>query len=211
MGTLYLGKRVESNRQPLRLFRFEEFDNELQRLSLESGVKEIYSLYTKFGKKDLSPHGSSKDPLKTTLAAKSFLSYASVDAYNMFYGGNNGTLQRLDIPDGFALNDYQERARAYLVGICRFYITDYICAGYSLPPDCQFILEEVFASVQEFKRKEEGIIDSGFLVNTLRLFLPTRLLELLSSLYCYSTPTPECSASFVHGTPSDYNTFRDEL
>ena len=211
MGTIYLGRRVETERHPLRLFRLEDFDNELQRLSVESGVKEIYSLYTKFGKKDLSPHESSKDPLKTTLAAKSFLSYASVDAYNMFYSDSNGTMQRLDIQGGFALSEYQERARAYLVAICRFYITDYICAGYNLPADCQFIMEEVLITVREFKQRGEEEVDSGFLIGILRFFLPTRLLEFLSSFYCYSTPTPECFASFVHGTPSDINALRDEL
>eukprot|EP01036_Dinobryon_divergens_P022453 gene22453-30710_t len=211
VGTIYLGKKVETQRQPLRLFRFEDFDNELKRLSVESGVKEIYALYTKFGKTDLSPHETSKDPLKTTLAAKSFLSYASVDAYNTFYSGSNGTMQRLDIPSGFALSEYQERARAYLVAICRFYITDYICAGYKLPADCQFIMEEVLTSVREFKRREEEIIDSGFLMGILRIFLPTRLLEFLSSFYCYKTPTPECFASFVHGTSSDNTILRDEL
>jgi hypothetical protein len=73
-------------------------------------------------------------------------------------------------------------------------------------------MEEVLTSVREFKRREEEITeDSGFLMGILRFFLPTRLLEFLSSFYCYKTPTPECFASFVHGTPSDNTILRDEL
>jgi len=199
------------------MYRTESFASEWKRLADDSGVKQLHLLYEKFGGRDLAPHASSLDPLQTSLAGKSFLSYASIDAYNMLYnhrvpspdGSSLTAKERLGVPHGVTLETHALRARDYLVAICRMYITDYICTGYELPKDCQFILQEVEQLVKESRRMNPK---KWTVLRALRALVPVRWLNYMSIIYCFSTPTPECMAEFTHGTVMDDDTsMHDEL
>jgi len=224
IGSIHLANLLEAPKQPLQVYRTESFNSEWKRLADDCGVRQLHLMYKKFGSRDLAPHASSKDPLQTSLAAKSFLSYASIDAYNMLYSHRNPSLdkdnstgddsvgrdssaetERLGVPHGVTLEAHALRARAYLVAICRLYITDYICAGYALPKDCEFILQEVEQLVRAQKRTTPAS-SKDLLMRTLRAVLPVSWLNYMSSMYCISTPTPECMAEFTHGTVTDDDT-----
>ena len=185
-------------------------------------MKQLFNLYSKFGHKDLSPHVTTGDPLKTTLAAKSFLSYASVDAFNALYGAqvNQSDLEegtsnwRLGIPEGVELIAYQEKAKSYLIAICRIYFSDYVCADYALPNDCQFLIEEAVGIVKEIQEKERERERGGrswWMELLRRKVLPAWGMNLLSSLYCLYDRSPECVASFLYGIPTDRDSFQEEL
>lgn len=226
IGTIYLGNTVEEVTVPmvarkgkkepprgLHLYKVEDFNNEWTRLSQDSEVSQLALIYRALGGKDVTPHPTSKDPLKTSFAAKSFLSYASIDAYNMFFSSSStsfpasshGKKERLDIPPGETLDSFQQKARVYLTAICRYYLTDYICAGYELPADCAFLLEEVELTVKEYNtrsRKEESAPSSSYVYNQawkyLKQYLPQWVLRLAADLYCFGERAPDCAAAFVH-------------
>ena len=136
-----LGVSIED----LNLFKLEDFSNEWDRLVNKSGYESLSRAYSKLTPKFYSiRHPTSSDPLNTTYAAKTFLSYASDDAFTLMSGS---TLQsdRLHVPREFEYDQdaYSILAKTYLRAICRIYLVDYICTGYRLPEDCSDLLLEL--------------------------------------------------------------------
>jgi hypothetical protein len=80
IGTFLLSQKIELNR--LRFYKFESFTEEWIRLSKEVGIPLLQEIYVNRKEKDWKRHNSSADVYQTTLAAKSFFSYASVDIHN---------------------------------------------------------------------------------------------------------------------------------
>lgn len=80
IGTVVLGHRVEDD--DFHIFRLEQFDHDWQVLVNQSQLFGLRELVRTRKAKEWVHHPSSADPLNTTLAAKSFFSYASTDAFN---------------------------------------------------------------------------------------------------------------------------------
>jgi hypothetical protein len=80
IGTYRLAEKVEGKR-PF-LYRFESFDKEVARLSEDSSLPMLKELSDRRNATKWKTRGSSNDPYKTALAAKSLFSYGSMDAYN---------------------------------------------------------------------------------------------------------------------------------
>jgi hypothetical protein len=79
IGTLMLAHKVEGS--PLTTYRMEQFDTEWAQLSLDLGTPLLDVLHRNRTQSQRPTHKSSSDPLHTTLAAKSFLSFASIDSF----------------------------------------------------------------------------------------------------------------------------------
>lgn len=141
IGTLVFSKLVY-NTDP-HLYRLEDFDNELQRFSRESGLVDFYKSYVQCNRTDMMHHASSDDLQGVKVAAESLLSYASPDAFQE-YGFKLGA-KRLPIPTAFKGSsiDFSNLARTYYKALCRLYLTDFICTDYDLPLDCRDILYNI--------------------------------------------------------------------
>lgn len=79
IGTLILGHKIEG--KALRLYRVEDFENDWRRLARDTALPQLGSIYKNRTQSPWTEHPSSKDPHRTTAAAKSFLSYAGTDAF----------------------------------------------------------------------------------------------------------------------------------
>mmetsp|Transcript_7363 Transcript_7363/g.10411 ORF Transcript_7363/g.10411 Transcript_7363/m.10411 type:complete len:191 (-) Transcript_7363:116-688(-) len=143
--------------QPILLYRLEQFESELQRLSVDLGEPKLFQLYKSFKLSDLAPHSSSLDEFNVSLSAKSFLAHASSDAMNYFFphyepgqandlNDKNSTAKLssrpIPIPNEENIDSYRASANTYLVAVCRLLLSDFLCADYDLPQDCAFLLQE---------------------------------------------------------------------
>ena len=79
IGTLQLGNKIEG--KTLRLYRVEEFDKDWHRLARDTSLITLGDVYKNRSQSPWTQHPSSKDPYRTTNAAKSFFSYAGPDAF----------------------------------------------------------------------------------------------------------------------------------
>ena len=122
----------------MKIFRFEDFDNEWNRLAaiLPPFQKELEEVNIK-SKPVLHP--SSQDILNTTLAAQSLMFYADVPGFEPH------KLQKrlLPVPPDRKLDYHKRIAKRYLRAICRLYMVDFLCLGYALPGDCDSLYGEV--------------------------------------------------------------------
>ncbi len=82
LPTLILAEKVEG--RPLKTFRIEEFDQNWHKLSRAVGIPKLNILQFNRSSAQKMMHPSSLDPFNTTLAAKSFLSHASADAFKRY-------------------------------------------------------------------------------------------------------------------------------
>lgn len=79
IGTILLANKVEAS---FRVFRLEDFDRDWKKMTNETGLPLLSALYEERKEKNQwNAHSSSQDPLGTALAARSFLSFASEDAF----------------------------------------------------------------------------------------------------------------------------------
>jgi hypothetical protein len=78
--TILLGQKIEKN--DFHIYRLDQFDEHWEMISNQTTAYSLQTLYLAHGKRDVQPHPTSLDPYNTTLAAKSFLSYSSLDAYH---------------------------------------------------------------------------------------------------------------------------------
>ena len=46
--------------------------------------------------------------------------------------------------------EYKQQASSALHALCRLYLTDFLCAGYTLPPECAALAAEAAESVDEY-------------------------------------------------------------
>ena len=128
----------------LSLYKIENFSKEWDRMVNESGYTSLASLYkTVSSRHGVILHPTADDPLRTTLAGMSFLSYANEELLEFFRSKLNNN--RLPIPDEYSYDEegYSSIAKTYLRVICRIYLVDFICADYHLPSDCSTLLFEV--------------------------------------------------------------------
>eukprot|EP01039_Chlorochromonas_danica_P004903 gene4903-5377_t len=180
IGTLTLAEEVEGI--PLRLYQLENFHQEWATLSNEANVPVLNEIFRKRTRRSQWRfHPSSSDPYHTTAAARSFFAFASLDAFERF------------VPQ------YRKTARDYLRVICRIYLIDYICTNYTLPLDCQDLLEEVRVSRRQYLeivREEQSIDDISDL---LRLVLPHAWMEVYAYFWCFFATSPECEARIIWG------------
>lgn len=204
IGTLMLAHKVEG--RALRLFRLEAFDQHWAQLSNETALP-LNALYMKRTSKQWMDHASSKDPHGTTAMAKGFLSHASPDALQRY---GNGTEGHRTAPIGYSLPQYKEQARKSLRALCRIYLADYLCTGYSLPADCEDLLDEVRSARSQFLALKEDVqLDE--VSDLLRLILPSSWLHWYAYFYCYNAVSPECEARVMLGAEADQPERHDEL
>eukprot|EP00981_Chlorochromonas_danica_P006495 scaffold1403_cov180-Ochromonas_danica.AAC.22 len=219
IGTLTLAEEVEGI--PLRLYQLENFHQEWATLSNEANVPVLNEIFRKRTRRSQWRfHPSSSDPYHTTAAARSFFAFASLDAFERFGNhtvapattttstststtttgsGTGSGSQRGVIPNGYTVPQYRKTARDYLRVICRIYLIDYICTNYTLPLDCQDLLEEVRVSRRQYLeivREEQSIDDISDL---LRLVLPHAWMEVYAYFWCFFATSPECEARIIWG------------
>jgi hypothetical protein len=214
--TLILAEKVEG--KPLRTFRVEEFDSEWGKVSKVVGIPILNSLHQNRTINQRLIHPSSKDLYNTTLAAKSLLSYASIDSFKRLVFSTRldplnlylyvlcrfgeKLTNRQKIPVGYNQQEYQLQSKTYLKSLCRIYLIDYICLNYTLPADCQELQGELREVVDDYWQyhAKSNVVYIETLSDVLRLFLPKSIMELLSVAACLFSPTPECESRFTHGT-----------
>lgn len=138
-SVLFMSKKIQCTRP--HLYKLENFDEEMKRFSIESNFFDFYKSYEYCDKKDIMSHISSLDENGVRLAAESFLSYASKNAFKEF--GEKYGNKRLKLPS----DSSEKEALEYYIVICRIYLLDFICLDYEIPRDCQFILDEVYHDI----------------------------------------------------------------
>jgi hypothetical protein len=79
--TILLGQKVETIHD-FHIYSLDSFNDYWEKISNQTKLKELQKIYLNRGQRDTQPHPSSLDPYHTTLAAKSFLSHSSLDAYH---------------------------------------------------------------------------------------------------------------------------------
>eukprot|EP01036_Dinobryon_divergens_P025528 gene25528-34085_t len=143
----------------IHLYRIEDFDTELRRLTQDVGQPDLYDLHVLFGKRNLAPHNSSHDEFNISITSKSFLAHASPAARSYLFpsssssssSSSSASSEPLPIPAGEDPGEYQQLAAAYLVALCRIFLTDFLCAGgYELPQDCAFLRGEALELLDDF-------------------------------------------------------------
>lgn len=211
--TILLAQKVEGD--GFHIYRLADFDNDWSKMVNESQLTKLQSVYRGRGEREWNHHSSSLDPYGTTLAAKAFLSFASVDAFNQF-GMNISEENLKSIPSGYTQQEYRHVARQHLRAVCRIYLTDFLCLNYTLPADCSDLQQEAEISHQTYLTQsgmQHGKAGKEFsMLDTLRMVTPVYLMEQLATALCIGNPTPECEAYIVHGESSlDYSERHDEL
>lgn len=136
------GKRI-------KIFKLEDFGREWHRLG-EDYLSPFSILFSEANDRrhydHLIFHNSSKDVFNTSLAAASLLAYAS-PASNALFGLAGRDI--LPVPRGRSLSSHVQRAKRTLRLICRLYLVDFLCFRYSLPYDCEPLLLELEAVLEE--------------------------------------------------------------
>jgi hypothetical protein len=207
IGTVLLGSKIEED--DFHLFKLEDFESSWKNISESTKLPILETLRKRRTEKNWPVHPSSRDPFNTTLAARSFLSHASTDAYHRFAGNLSDRLQ--PIPPGFTANDYPRVAKQYLRALCRIYLVDYVCLRYSLPEDCQDLETEMLQSFQEFQHTLRVKSSDISMYDHLRELLPKSVMRTIASYACLWSDSPECEVQIVHGSLPEDIERHDEL
>jgi hypothetical protein len=104
--------------------------------------------------------------------------------------------------------EYKEQAAVSLRALCRLYLTDFLCAGYALPPECEEMRTEAAEAVDEYYHlRQLAASEKVSLVlevaDILRVFLAKESMYALAFWYCLRDLRPECSVDFAHGVHWD--------
>lgn len=229
IGTLILAHKVERG-MPLRLYKVEEFSKQWHQLANDTGIPALSEVLSIIDANDLhrrtsgqrarlgSIKPSDNDPLNTSYVAKSYLSHASVDASNKF--GLSLNKRVLPRPEGISSADYKAAAHRDLRAICRMYLTDYLCTGYTLPADCASLLEEVHSSADDYRLQREQLAirktastgeagsrtgESALDVSDyMRAILSQESMKYWANFYCFFATSPNCDWEFVYGLDWDH-------
>eukprot|EP01036_Dinobryon_divergens_P022279 gene22279-30521_t len=130
--------------QRTKIFYLERFDSEWSRLASMTPYKELLKdSNTRFKSDNRTHHRSSQDIYNTTRAGKSLMSYADLEGYESPSGLKLNGQGVLDIPWGRSLQFHKRIARNYLRALCRLYVLDFLCMGYTLPKECHSLYNEV--------------------------------------------------------------------
>ena len=155
ISTLIWARKSSPPRLPLKLYKLEHFNHEWERLARDSTFQSL--IKTRFST-PLKTHGSSDDPFKTSKAAKLLLFSAEGVASNsrnpnVQYPNRMSSLITLvkELPYYLFTQFHRKMDDALLVSekniylrvLCRLYVADFICAGYSFPAACKDIYDEL--------------------------------------------------------------------
>ena len=132
--------------QRTKIFKLERFDTEWSRLASMTPYKELFEdSYARFKSDFRAHHRSSQDIYNTTRAGKSLMSYAGLEGYESPWGSKLNGQDIFGIPWGRSLQLHKRIARNYLRALCRLYVLDFLCMGYTLPKECHSLYDEVDA------------------------------------------------------------------
>lgn len=91
------------------------------------------------------------------------------------------------------------------------YLSDFICANYSLPSDCADLMDEtkvLWRKHQHAKLEEQSFDDIS---DILRLILPSSWMQWYAAMSCIYAESPDCEARILLGAEHDEPERHDEL